>query len=810
MEIELDKRTNFPSDFLSPEVKASKDYSLRWARALDGVGINGTSNGLFPGFMENTQISKFDIWEAYARGQQPIDKYKPQLGINDKKQRKDPLAISYRVLNWEILDIASKYVNLLVGRLIEQNNDIGVYAVDKRAQDEKRKKRLELQESVLNGGFLDSITKKTGIQFETPTQDDVIPPPSNMGEIDVFMQMFYKEDYCMIVQDLLRTMNEEDNYNDTLFEVAWDLVSKSVGATKVYRVQNKVIRRRCNPKRMGCLSSNKSNLEDSKAIWEDWDLTIGQFKEIAGDQLTEAQYREIAGKGASSSFNDINVSDYYKNNLCYPWDKTKITVKDCVWFSPDWQTEVVRNSPVGGLEVKQKHFEWWGDLKKEIPGLTEKSYNEHNKKDGREVIRYSIDNQYQCLWVRGTDYVVNYGKSKDMLKNMSTLGKTVGPYCVYTLKKCIMETIMPVLDNIQINWLQYQHHAAKSVPSGPAIEFTALQDISIDGAGGKKITPKQALQIYFDTGVLLWRRRDAAGNLTNFKPIEHMSGDMSNAIEKHFNAIIQNINLLKDQIGENDVTDGSTPSGEIGKAVATMASGSSKVARKQLHYAFDQINLGTHKRTVMHITGMAATGLAPQYTEALGLKNMSVVSLLSDLTIHELGVYLMKQPTEEMRAWINKYCEIGISNKPPTLYEEEAFEIQNEPNIYRSIRLLKMYRQQKLQKQQAEMQAQWQGESQKNQDSIQAKAQADQATSEKQKQDAIDTAWETAKAQVWAKKQTIADDAFLLNVQSKNARNEALSEAEQERMTKIMLIDRKGSWDLQIAKEKPAPTPGGK
>lgn len=797
--MENDKRSpNFPSDFLSPAEKASKEYSLRWAKAIDGVGINGTENGLFPGMVtggNNNEINKFAQWRAYARGNQSIEKYKPILGI--KKDSK--ATVSYRALNFEILDIATKYVNVLIGKLMKQNNDIGVNAVDKRAQDDRRKKRMELQEYVTNKEFLDKVSAKTGIEFESPVQEDVIPVPENMGEIKVFMDMFYKEDYCMIVQDLIKIMNEQDNYQDILAEVARDLVEVAVGATKVYRVGNKIVRRRCVPERMVISSTMKSVCDDVKYVGEYWDLTIGQFKEIVGDELTEAQYKEIAEKATNSSFNNYNIAEYYKDNMCYPWDNTKITIGDFTWFSPDWETYQVGKNQFGDLAVTQKEFEWWNKLQQK--GVTEKQFNQTNQS---QVIRYSLDNQYQCLWVKGTDYVVKYGKSKDMLKNESSLGKTVGPYTIYKMKKCIMESVIPTLDNIQIQWLQFQHHAAKSVPAGPAIEFTALQDISIEGSSGKKLTPKQALQIYFETGVLLWRRRDAQGNLSNFKPIVEMAGGISNAMEKHFNFMIQDINLLRDQIGLNELTDASTPNSEMGKAVAEMASGASEDALRGLHFAFDSVNLGTHQRTVMHLSGMAATGLAPQYTEALGLQAMAVTTLLSDLTYHELGVYMQKQPTEQMRAWINEYCKAGIANG--SLYEEEAFEIQNEPNIYRAIRLLKMYRQQKIAQKQKEMQAQYKAEEEKNINSANATAQAARETLDYELEGKRALAMDEAEAKMLVNKAAAEDEAFLIRVKAKLAKDEALSVEEERRMTELLKAETIGKFQLLAAKARPKPT----
>jgi len=469
------------------------------------------------------------------------------------------------------------------------------------------------------------------------------------------------------------------------------------------------------------------------------------------------------------------------------------------WWSPDWETYQVGSNRFGNVAVTKKEFGWWKSL--EEKGVNEEKFNKANES---KVVRYALDNQYGCMWVRNTDFVINYGKCKDMLRNESSIGKTEGPFTIYKSKKCIMESIIPTLDNIQIQWLQYQHHAAKSVPAGPAIEFSALQDISIEGAGGKKITPKEALQIYFETGILLWRRRDSQGNMANFKPIEQLAGGISNAMEKHFSFMIQDINLLRDQIGLNELTDASTPNSEMGKAVATMASGATDDALRGLHFGFDWINLGTHKKTVMHISGMAATGLAPQYTEALGLQAMAITALLSDLTIHELGVYPMKQPTEQMKAWINDYCKAGITNG--TLYEEEAFEIQTEPNIWRSIRLLKMYRRQKQEQKAKEMQAQYQGEQEKNIASAQATAEAQKGAIDYEMEKKKELVWETEAAKQETESKSIANQAFLIRVQAKLDAKQELTMEEERRLTELMKIREQGRMQLQVAKVKPKPT----
>jgi hypothetical protein len=803
--MELDKKNpQFPSDFISPQEKATPEFSLKWCEGMEAVGLMGAGNGFYRG--ETNGINNMVRWDEYAHGNQPVDFYKPILGITDKKTRKDPNALSFMAIDWSILDVGSKYTNVLIGKLIKQNNDVGVKAVDKRARDERREKKMDWQAYIMNKPFMESVSAQTGIQFEKPVQEDVMPLPNTIGELDVYMNMFYKEDYCLVMQDLLKLANEDDNYTEILAEVAHNLVVFAQAATKAYRVGNKVRRRNCDPRRMGMSSTLKSTCDDIKWMFEDWDITIGQFKEIAGDELTEAQYRDIAETATNSSFDGVDINRYFAENMCYPWDNTKITVKDAVWFSPDWETQQIKKNELGNVTIFQKAFEWWQDLMSK--GVTEKSFNERNE---NKVVRYCLDNQYQALWVKGTKYVVKYGKSKDMLKNESSIGKTVGPFCVYKLKKSPIETIIPTLNNIQINWLQYQHHAAKSRPAGLDIEFSALQDISLDGAGGTRMKPKEVLRLYMETGIILWRRKAADGQNSNWRPINELQNGMSPAMKEHFMNILNDISLLRDQLGLNELTDASTPNSEMGKAVALMASGATDDALRPLFHGFDQINLGTHQRTVMTFSGMARTGLAPEYVEALGMQSMAVVGLLSDLTMHELGCYMIKEPSNEEKAMVNQYMLEGT--KPGGwLYPEEALEIQNEPNTYRKVRLMKMYRQQKIQQAQADKAQDVQMNAQAQSQAAQDAANAAMAQAQQEHDQAKELAWETARAEAWKDKQLSTNKAFVLQMEYKLKNNLALSEEEQRRYTELLKTDRQGEWAIrkEQAKPKPVVKTGGK
>jgi len=788
--IEMDK-TGFPSHFLSPKIKNSPEYAYQWLSTMHASDKLGSSSyKLFKG-----RAKEFEEIRSFARGNQSIEPYKPILGVKNKSKR-NPNPNSYKVLDWSILDVASKFVNLLVGRLISQDNSVGVRSVDKRALNERRKKKISLQEFVINKPFLDDVQQKTGIGFETPVQEDVVPLPESLGDVDIHMEMFYKEEYCLVLQDFLKLINEQDDYAEILKDLAIDLVEIGLAATKTYTVGRKIRRRQCNIERMIGGHSTKANFEDCPWMGEYWDMTIGQLKEIAGGQFTEEQYKKIAEEIGNKSFgahDSQENADFYNKNYFYPWDTTKITVLDGTWNSPDENVYQIKKDEDGNNVPYKKDYSWWRNL--QAKGVTEKSFNEANE---NQVLIQPLDNLYAGMWIVNTKYVFNHGLAKNMLKDETTLGKPISPFCVQRLRKSPVEIIIPILNNIQINWLQYQHHAAKSRPSGMDIEFTALQDISLGGAGGKKLTPKQVLEIYFDTGILLWRRRDISGGMGNFRPINELQNGLNPAAAQHFTNVINNIDLLRGMIGENELTDASTPNSEMGKAVANLATGSSRDAQKVLHFAFDQVNLGTQKRTVMYISGMASVGMAPDYADALGDESMGFMASMSDIGMHSYGAFLMKEPTEEMRNRLFQYTQNGVKNG--TLYEEEAFEIENEPNIYRAIRLLKKYRQDKMKAKQMMDKQMMEAEMAKNTESVKASEAEKRTTAEETTQGKKDLAWEQAKAKVWASKQTVADEAFILNLKSKLAKGEAITEEEQRRITALATGQQDGEYQLAVAK----------
>ena len=102
MRINTNPNSSFPSQVVSDEVKNSWEYGEQIAQAIEGEwwrqGGNGTRFA--------TSYNRFHSLRLYARGEQPVQKYKDELSINGD--------MSYLNLDWKPVPVLSKFVDIVV------------------------------------------------------------------------------------------------------------------------------------------------------------------------------------------------------------------------------------------------------------------------------------------------------------------------------------------------------------------------------------------------------------------------------------------------------------------------------------------------------------------------------------------------------------------------------------------------------------------------------------------------------------------------------------------------------------------------
>ena len=105
---------HFPSQAVSDLEKLSEDYGLKVARAIRHEWFSGTTSKY------NSYKNNFHTLRLYARGEQPIQKYKNELSINGD--------LSYLNLDWKPVPIIPKFVDIVVNGMAQSSYQINCFS----------------------------------------------------------------------------------------------------------------------------------------------------------------------------------------------------------------------------------------------------------------------------------------------------------------------------------------------------------------------------------------------------------------------------------------------------------------------------------------------------------------------------------------------------------------------------------------------------------------------------------------------------------------------------------------------------------
>ena len=111
---ELISPTSFPSQLATDAQKASKEYGIKVGRAISYEWFRRDTNSC----RFYNQWIEFHKLRLYARGEQPVQKYKDELAVDGD--------LSYLNLNWEPVPIIPKFVDIVVNGL-RQMDDIQAF-----------------------------------------------------------------------------------------------------------------------------------------------------------------------------------------------------------------------------------------------------------------------------------------------------------------------------------------------------------------------------------------------------------------------------------------------------------------------------------------------------------------------------------------------------------------------------------------------------------------------------------------------------------------------------------------------------------
>lgn len=716
----------FPSHQISPSEK-NKDWHLAFIKAFHREFSAGGGKILRYAFEDYAK------YRQYAAGKQPIDQYKSMLGTQRNKGKKD---ISWRNLDWNILPILPTLVTVVKNKVLGQKKDILIKGIDKVSQSAETTRQNQILTFLDNIKLMQQANQDFGVPIESPLEEGA-PIPSNMQEIQLHMQMFPKDRYVMELYDHIERAKALNSWGQIWDDVVSDLVEVGVGGTKCWIDVTGVIRtRRVIPERVVTNNCVNPDFSDMTRIMEYVPMTISELRaSVPRGTFTEEDYAKMASTASGKSYNVFGNDQYFRVNFRYSYDHEKIMVADAEWFSADDYAYVLEKSNAGNLNYeKKKNPHWLNNVQttdangRPRMGVSDKEYVDFHAQRGsqKEIVRDSVNNLYGGKWVVGTHYIFDWGLKHNIQRSVKYLGDCKSNYNLYTFFDSFMRRAEPVADQIQLNWLQHQHHVSQSKPSGLKINKRALTSISVGGKGGMELDELEVLRMYTETGNYVYKGEDAAGRPYPFDPIQELKGGMNEAALQHFEMIRAHIDLLRTIFGLNEATDSSTPNPKLGKAIAEMLEQNTNTALGSVYHAYSKLYEDTVK-SIASLVPDAEMIKNSAKDEGLG-ESSGEFFRANSVTYREMATTIQDGPTTEVRNTLRKYLDNAQVNKE--VYPEDAYLVEIEDNIMRAYYMLAQARKKKKDDDMRIAQQQYKMEEEKNINSATAAEQAKMQSAE--------------------------------------------------------------------------------
>lgn len=648
MDNTVEMTNGFPSHTIDNE-KKDKNWIAQYMKAAWHDFSTYYPNNLYNG------RDRYHETKLYMLGKQSISRYKKLLQPRDSANEDQ----SWININWEVLPIIPKFRRLALATLMKTDYNISIDAIDPIAQDDKKKYYADNAAKII----LKEEFEKQGLDPELVPSPDV--DAANLTELDMYMNYSYKHRLAIELELGLQLIMNVNQFEQERNRVLEDIFDWGIGGYKEYFDSNGNIKiRRVNPMNLVASYSTDPNYIDAQYAGEVVEMTIADLKQVAGDQFTEEQYKVIAEKFQNKYGNPSTLRD---QNSSYDrvYDGFRIRVLDLEFYS--------YNSMILEERVNSK-----GNV---VVGRTNKIKN--SRKD-KKFSKTSYKVVYQGKWIVGSDFYFDCKLATNMKRAKSSLTDTTMSYHlvapnIYQMSTYSLGDQMKTLaDQIQLAWYKLQNVMLRARPRGIMIELGALENVPL-GKAGRALKPMEILDLYNQTGNLVYRRLDENGQASNYKPIEELDNGIGNEAVQYFNIINNNIQLLREILGFNEVTDGSTPDPRMLNGVAKLASESTNNSLDYLKRAERNLMERLCYSLTLRLQDAVLIGDISGYIRALGSSSVQFFKLDPETSAYECGLTITQKPDAAEKEKLGRRIEQAIQTNQITL--ADAMMVENLDNV---------------------------------------------------------------------------------------------------------------------------------
>ena len=686
----------------------SKDYGMKYAKAIENQwGKIQDEQSLY-----KRRSKVFEKNRDYANGVQDTTVYKQILTSLDPNNGDGSLVN----LDYTPVPILPKFARIVVNKILSRNPYPNLEAIDPISTSAKNEHKQRIMNQVQMKDQLSQLKEMTGglVLDQDPSQ-----LPDTTEEAEILLETNIKTDAEIAGQVATNLTLEWNSFNDNVFRrCVQDLVSCGMAVVKrsndpSYGIKTEYV----DPVKFIHSNTNDPNFTDITYAGHIKTISIQELKRIAGDELTEEQYKEIAkkSKSAQGDYNKMNQV-YYDDTLgrnVYGYEEFMVDVLDFEFLSVDCMYFEEKENRYGNTG-----FYYEGNEYKE---KTNKGVYE------RKPHKMEITSVYGGTLVMHCDYLIGYGLKTNVPRNMHDVTRARTSYSAVAtnlrdmMPKSMVESCVGFADMLQITHLKIQQSIAKAKPDGLIIDIEGLENVQL-GKGGE-LQPLELHDIYEQTGVFYYRSKNAEGGFQG-PPIQQIPNSIRN-INELITLYNHYLNMIRDTTGINEMMDASTPKGDTLVGVQQQAIAAGNNATYDITNAstvlFKQV-CDDIVKCLQIIPGDSV--LMEIYKNAIGSENMNALAGFSDLPMFNFGVTVQKDMEDQEKVYLEQNIQASLAQKEIDL--EDAMAIRSLKDVNQAERLLIVRRKKRMKEMQEQAQQNSQMQAQQAQQASQAAAQAEQ------------------------------------------------------------------------------------
>ena len=703
--------STFPDQVVPAAEKATYEYGLKVARAVEGEWFRNSQGN---GYRYMTNANNFHNLRLYARAEQPVQKYKDELAINGD--------LSYLNLDWKPVPIIPKFVDIVVNGMGQRSYDVKAMAQDPTSL----KKRTEYAQRIImdieNKAFNDVVMQEFGISMAESRDKNT---PENLDDIPLHMQMNYKQAIEVAEEEVIDQVLNKNKFHLIRKRLNYDLTVLGISCVKTsWNPSEGIVVEYVDPANLVYSYTNDPNFEDVYYVGEVKNVPIVELKKQF-PSLTPEQVKKLQ---------NYNGNTAYSSNFNGRYDQNTVQVLYFEWKSYIDQVFKIKKTTSGLEKTIEK----------------QDTFLQVDLTDNFDKASRSIETLYSGAKVLGLEMMLDWRMAENMTRPYADTSRVNLSYTITAPRmyqgriESLVSRITGFADMIQLTHLKLQQVMSRMVPDGVYLDMDGLAEVDL--GNGTNYNPAEALNMYFQTGSVVGRSLTQDGEANRGKvPIQELqSSSGGGKISALINAYQYYLQMIRDTTGLNEARDGSQPDSNALVGLQKLAAANSNVATRHILQASLFLTLKTCENISLRVADSLMFPLTRMsLTNSISNFNTETLAELSQVNIHDFGIFIELEPDEEEKANLEKNIQIALQTQSINL--EDAIDIREVSNLKLANTMIKKRRVEKQQKDQelklqqiqAQSQAQIEAnekatlsELQKQESMVNSKVQVEQAKSQ--------------------------------------------------------------------------------